>query len=74
MRSNKIKKGVASLSIEDVEISKERKSFEKDVNKLVNQYSKIMEWDIPDIGEAKARTLVLDEIVLAISQLESQYT
>ena len=74
MRSNKIKKGVASLSIEDVEISKERKSFEKDFNKLVNQYSKIMEWDIADIGEVKARSLVLDEIVLAVSQLESQYT
>jgi len=55
-------------------MSKEHKSIEKDVNKLVNKYTKIMEWDIPDIGEAKARTLVLDEIVLAISQLESQYT
>jgi len=29
-----------------------------------------MDWDVPDINEAKARQLILDEIKLAISRLE----
>lgn len=62
------------MSIEDVEISKKRKSIEKDVNKLVNKYIKVMEWDIPDVDETKARSLVLGEIKLAISQMESRHT
>ena len=60
------------MSMEDIEMSKRRKSLDKDVDKLVGKYIKIMEWDVPDIDEPKARRLILDEIRLSISRLENQ--
>ncbi len=58
------------MSIEDIEMNKQRKSLDKDVDNLVDKYIKIMDWDVPDIDGPKARRLVLDEIKLAISRLE----
>ncbi len=60
------------MSIEDIEMSKQRKSLDKDVDKLVDKYIKIMDWEVPDIDGPKARRLILDEIKLAISRLEDQ--
>lgn len=60
------------MSIEDIEMNKLRKSLDKDVDKLLDKYIKIMDWDVPDIDGAKARRLVLDEIRLAISRLENK--
>ena len=60
------------MSIEDIEMSRQRPSLDKDVNKLVDKYIKIMDWDVPDIDEPKARRLILDEIKLSISRLEKQ--
>ena len=62
------------MSIEDIEMDKKRKSLDKDVDKLVDKYIKIMDWDVPDIDGPKARRLILDEIKQAISRLESQNT
>ncbi|HHA18226.1 MAG TPA: hypothetical protein ENK70_00775 [Methylophaga sp.] len=58
------------MSIENIEMNKQRKSLDNDVKKLVDKYIKHMDWDVPDINEAKARQLILDEIKLAISRLE----
>ena len=60
------------MSIEDIEMNRQRPSLDKDVNKLVDKYIKIMDWDVPDIDEPKARRLILDEIKLSISRLENQ--
>ncbi len=59
------------MSIEDIEMSKRRRSLDKDVEKLMDKYIKIMEWDVPDVDEARARGLILDEIKLAIARLEN---
>jgi len=58
------------MSIEDIEMSKQRPSLDKDVNKLVDKYIKILDWDVPDIDEPKARRLILDEIKQSISRLK----
>ena len=60
------------MSIEDIEMRRQRPSLDKDVNKLVDKYIKIMDWDVPDIDEPKVRRLVLDEIKLSISRLNNQ--
>ncbi len=60
------------MSLEDIEMSKHRKSLDKDVDKLVDKYIKIMNWNIPEFDEPRARGLVLDEIKQAISRLETQ--
>jgi len=58
------------MTIENIEMNKQRKPLDNDVKKLVDKYIKHMDWDVPDINEAKARQLILDEIKLAISRLE----
>ena len=68
------------MSIEDIEMNRQRPSLDKDVNKLVDKdvnklvdkYIKIMNWDVPDIDEPKARRLILDEIKRSISRIENQ--
>ena len=60
------------MSIEDIEMNRQRPSLDKDVNKLVDKYIKIMDWDVPDIDEPKARRLILDEIKLSILRIENQ--
>ena len=60
------------MSIEDIEMDKRRKSLDKDVEKLMDKYIRIMDWDVPDIDGPKARRLILDEMKLALSRLENQ--
>ena len=60
------------MSIEDIEMDKRRKSLDKDVEKLMDKYIKIMDWDVPDIDGPKARRLILDEMKQALSRLENQ--
>ncbi len=58
------------MSIENIEMDEQRNSLDKDVEKLVDKYIKIMDWNVPDIDEPKARRLILDEIKQSISRLE----
>ena len=60
------------MSIENIEMNKLRPTLDKDVNKLVDKYIKIMDWDVPDIDEPKARRLILDEIKLSILRIENR--
>ena len=60
------------MSIEYIELSKCQAALDRDVEKLADKYVKIMDWDIPDVDEAKARHLILDEIRHAIDRLQSQ--
>jgi hypothetical protein len=57
------------MSIEDIELNKLKKPMNDDLNKLVEKYIRIMDWDVPDIDENKARQLILDEIKLALSRI-----
>ena len=59
------------MSIENIEMNEQRNSLDKDVEKLVGKYIKIMDWNVPDIDEPKARGLILDEIRKSISRLEA---
>ena len=58
------------MSIENIEMQKQQVSLDNDLNKLVEKYIKIMDWDIPEIDEAKARRLILDEIQQAVARLQ----
>ena len=57
------------MSIENIELNKLKKPMNDDLNKLVDKYIRIMDWDVPDIDENKARQLILDEIKLALSRI-----
>ena len=57
------------MSIENIEMNKLQKPMAEDLHKLVDKYIRIMDWDVPDIDEKKARQLIIDEIKLAISRI-----
>ena len=59
-------------SMEEIEMDKHRKALDKDVASLLDKYLKAMEWDIPEVDEARARQMILEEIRQAISRLENQ--
>ena len=60
------------MSMENIEMDRKREELDKDVEKLVDKYNKIMDWDIPEIDEAKARRLILEEFKAAIERLAAK--
>jgi hypothetical protein len=59
-------------SMEEIELEKRRKALEKDVKALLDKYLRAMEWDIPEVDEARARHLILDEIKQVIGRIEKK--
>lgn len=59
-------------SMEEIEMDKRRKALDKDVASLLDKYLRVMEWNIPEADEARARQLILDEIKQSISRLEER--
>ena len=57
------------MSMEDIEMNRYRKKLDKDVEKLVDKYIEIMDEEIPEIDEPKARRLILEELRSAISRI-----
>jgi len=59
-------------SIEDIELEKRRPQLDKDVAHLVDNYIKIVEWDVPESDLAGVRGAIIAEIRLALDRIESQ--
>lgn len=57
-------------NIERVEMDRYRKALVADVRKLVEKYRAIFDWDVPDIDQARADRLILEEIHRALADLE----
>ena len=58
--------------VEDIEIEKRRRKLDHDVRQLVDKYLKIVEWDVPDSDEPRARKLIIGEIREALTRIEAQ--
>ena len=56
--------------IEELELEAHRAEIIADVEKLVEKYRKIFDWDVPDIDQAAADRLILSEVVNAARKLE----
>lgn len=57
---------------ESIEVEKRRHQLDKDVAHLVDKYLRIVEWDVPESDEPRARRLIIDEIRQALTRLEAQ--
>jgi hypothetical protein len=57
---------------ESIEVEKRRRQLDKDVAHLVDKYLRIVEWDVPESDEPRARRLIIDEIRQALTRLEAQ--
>ena len=56
--------------IEQQESEAHRDEITADLNKLVEKYRKIFDWDVPDIDQAVADKLIVLEVRKALDELE----
>ncbi len=55
--------------MEESELEAHRDQLVADVDKLVEKYRAIFDWDIPDIDQSKADRLILMEVRKALDKL-----
>ena len=58
--------------IEERELEGHRAEIIADVEKMVEKYRKIFDWDVPDIDQAAADRLILLEVHKALDELEKK--
>ncbi len=58
--------------IEELELAAHRSDIIKDVNVLIEKYRTIFEWDVPDIDENLANTLILNEVRKALDDIQNE--
>jgi len=58
------------VQIEGKELEAHRDEITADLNKLVEKYRKIFDWDVPDIDQTVADELILLEVRKALDELE----
>jgi hypothetical protein len=56
--------------MEQLELEAHRNQIIEDVNKLVEKYRSIFEWDVPEVDQAYADKLILAEIRSALENVE----
>jgi hypothetical protein len=59
--------------IEQKELEAHRDEITADLNKLVEKYRKIFDWDVPDIDQAVADKLIVLEVRKALDGLEHKF-
>ena len=57
--------------IEQIEMDRYRAELDDDVRHLVNKYSRIMGWDVPELDEAAARALIMQALRDAVAKVEA---
>lgn len=58
--------------IEEKELEGHRDAIVADVEKLVEKYRAIFDWDVPDIDQTAADRLILTEVRKALNMLEQK--
>ncbi len=58
--------------IEQIELDEHRSEIIADVKEVVEKYRAIFDWDIPEIDQALANKLILQEIRKALDAIEKE--
>ena len=56
--------------MEEKELEGHREALIADVNRLIEKYRAIFDWDVPDINQTIADKLILMEVRKAIGEIE----
>ena len=59
--------------MEEMEMAAHRRQLIADVNRLVDKYRAIFDWDVPDIDQAAADKLIIEEMRKALNDLEREF-
>lgn len=60
------------VSIEQTELEGHRDAIIADVEKIVEKYRAIFDWDVPDIDQTVADKMILGEVRKALDELEKK--
>lgn len=58
--------------VEKIELARYHREIVEDLRHMVGKYCRIMEWDVPEVDEGAARTLILEAIKAALTQVEGE--
>jgi hypothetical protein len=58
-------------SIEKIELARYRTELDDDVQHLVKKYCRIMGWEVPELDEAAARTLIIQALRESLAKVEA---
>jgi hypothetical protein len=58
--------------MEKIELARHHKKIVGDVEHLLKKYLRIMEWDVPEVDEERARPLILEALRDAVAEVEAQ--
>jgi hypothetical protein len=72
MKADEGERGIDMAHIEELELSAHRSDIIKDVNDLIEKYRTIFEWDVPDIDENLANTLILNEVRKGLDDIQNE--
>lgn len=56
--------------IEQIELDHHHRQIVHDVEKLVEKYRRIFDWDVPENDDAEAKTLILQAIREALDSMD----
>ncbi|ABS08873.1 hypothetical protein [Shewanella baltica] len=63
---------MTDIDIEKFELAAHRSDIIEDVNNLIEKYRAIFGWDVPDIDENLANRLILNEVRLALDNIQNE--
>jgi hypothetical protein len=56
---------------EKIEIARYHREIVEDFQHMLKKYVRIMEWDVPDVDEQEARSLVMQALKSALAEVEA---
>jgi hypothetical protein len=58
-------------SIEQIEMTRYRAELDDDVRHLLNKYYRIMSWEVPELDEAAAKSLIVAALRDSVAKVEA---
>jgi len=58
--------------VEKIEIARYHREILDDMRHLLKKYHRIMEWDVPEVDEKEARTLIFGTLRDALAEVETE--
>jgi hypothetical protein len=58
--------------VEKVELARYQREIVEDFRHMVNKYCRIMEWDVPEVDEKKARALIVQALKASLAEVEAE--
>jgi hypothetical protein len=58
--------------MEQIEIARYRKEINQDLLHMIGKYSRIMGWEVPELDEQVARTMILQVIKESLAETEAE--